>query len=119
LEIFGAEPAHNWCYYYEKAELARQFKDWQQVAALEQAAQQAGLATHYGTELIPFIEGLANQEQWQTAYQYTDKALHLDGDRFIRQACPVWQRIQIETADSPEKETTLAAASQLLKCRLR
>ena len=26
--VFGPEPEHNWCYYYQKAELARQQGDW-------------------------------------------------------------------------------------------
>jgi len=34
-DIFGKEPPHTWCYYYEKAELARQAGDWEQVAKLE------------------------------------------------------------------------------------
>src|SRR5689334_22599919 len=25
--IFGSEPEHTWCYYYQKAELARQYED--------------------------------------------------------------------------------------------
>ena len=29
--IFGAEPPHDWCYYYQKASLARQLGDWAQV----------------------------------------------------------------------------------------
>jgi len=30
-DIFGPEPEHTWCYYYEKADLARQLEDWEQV----------------------------------------------------------------------------------------
>jgi len=36
--VFGDEPVHGWCYYFEKAELARQQGDWQQVAALGEQA---------------------------------------------------------------------------------
>ena len=32
--LLGPEPEHDWCYYFEKAELARQQADWQQVAML-------------------------------------------------------------------------------------
>ena len=41
---FNQEPAHAWCYYYEKAELARQVRDWNQVIALGLEAEQKGLA---------------------------------------------------------------------------
>ena len=114
-DIFGSEPPHDWCYYYEKADLASQFKDWDQIAGLEAAARQAGLGPHYGTEFIPFIEGMANQGQWQAAYQYTQDALHLDGDHFVH-LCSLWQRIKDETPASAEKDTTLSAASRLLRC---
>ncbi len=34
VDLFGPEPEHTWCYFFEKAELARQAKDWVMVAAL-------------------------------------------------------------------------------------
>ena len=33
-QIFGPEPEHDWCYYYQKASLARQMGDWQEVVRL-------------------------------------------------------------------------------------
>lgn len=33
-DIFGPEPAHDWCYYYQKGDLARQTQDWEQVVDL-------------------------------------------------------------------------------------
>ena len=66
--IFGAEPFHDWCYYYEKADLARQMGDWQQIVALDQAAGEVGYTTKLGVELAPFIEGYAHLGQWQKAY---------------------------------------------------
>ncbi len=33
-KIYGPEPAHNWCYYFERADLARQIGDWTQVTNL-------------------------------------------------------------------------------------
>jgi hypothetical protein len=114
-DIFGSEPPHDWCYYYEKADLAGQFKDWGQIVALDVAARQADLGPHDGTELMPFIEGLANQKQWQKAYQYTQAALHIDGDHFVHM-CSLWQRIKDETPASADKDTTLTAASRLLRC---
>ncbi len=115
LDIFGSEPPHDWCYYYEKADLASQFQDWEQITRLESEFRQAGLGPHYGTEFIPFIEGLANQEQWQKAYQYTQAALHLDGDYFVH-LCSTWQRIKNDAPPSAEKDATQSSASRLLRC---
>ena len=40
---FSVEPAHGWCYIYEKAELARQGRDWQAIIQLRQQADYARL----------------------------------------------------------------------------
>ena len=43
--IFGAEPAHTWCYYFEKADLARQMQDWPTIIKTwrRSASQRPGL----------------------------------------------------------------------------
>ena len=41
--MFGSEPPHLWCYYFEKADLARQLQDWQSVLQLEKQARARGL----------------------------------------------------------------------------
>jgi len=56
-DIFGSEPAHDWCYYYEKADLARQGQDWQQVVKLGDEATQLGLTPKDTSEWLPFLEG--------------------------------------------------------------
>jgi len=33
-DVYGPEPAHGWCYYFEKADLAQQFGNWDQVVSL-------------------------------------------------------------------------------------
>ena len=33
-KVFGVEPEHTWCYYFAKAELARQVGDWGQIVEL-------------------------------------------------------------------------------------
>jgi hypothetical protein len=41
-EIFGREPRHTWCYYYQKASAAHQAGDWGKVVALLEEADQQG-----------------------------------------------------------------------------
>jgi hypothetical protein len=36
--IYGAEIAHGWCYYFEKADLARQSGDWETIVSLDEQA---------------------------------------------------------------------------------
>jgi hypothetical protein len=67
-DIFGPEPSHTWCYYFEKADLARTQKDWQTVLSLEKQAKKENLAPKFGPEYIPFIEAHAQVGDWQKAY---------------------------------------------------
>jgi len=57
--IFGEEPAHNWCYYYQKADLACQLGDWQAAAQLGNEARQKGLHPNDAIEWMPFLQGYA------------------------------------------------------------
>jgi hypothetical protein len=59
VALLGAEPAHGWCYYYEKASLARQRGDWQEVTRLGREAESLGLRPDNYSEWIPFILGFA------------------------------------------------------------
>ncbi|MCG2787561.1 MAG: hypothetical protein L6461_20935 [Anaerolineae bacterium] len=58
--IFGAEPAHEWCYYYQKGSLARQRGDWDEVSRLYDETVAQKLKASDKSELFPFIEGLVN-----------------------------------------------------------
>jgi hypothetical protein len=73
--LFGIEPAHDWCYFYEKAELARQQSDWGQVVKLFNQAQKAGQNVSMPVEYLPFIEGFAMNGQTETALKLTDRTL--------------------------------------------
>jgi hypothetical protein len=59
-QIFGPEPAHDWCYYYQKASLARQTGNWQEIGRLYDQTVSLHLDASDPSEWIPFIEGLAN-----------------------------------------------------------
>jgi hypothetical protein len=64
--IFGKEPEHDWCFYYQKADLARQRGDWKEVAQLGAEADKLGLHPNDQIELMPFLQAYAfldNQKQ--------------------------------------------------------
>lgn len=114
-DIFGAEPTGSWCYYYEKADLARQFGDWPAVVSLGDAAQAAGFTPVDGAsnsvhEWLPFIEGYARQGQWQIALDLTQSNLALDG-RYTPQLCRLWQGLP--AADSAGQSARAAALAAL------
>jgi hypothetical protein len=57
--IFGAEPAHNWCYFFEKADLASQNKDWTTVLDLAKEAVNQKFHPNERLEWMPFLQAYA------------------------------------------------------------
>jgi len=65
--IFGSEPEHNWCFYYQKASLARQAGDWEEIGKLYDRVNSLGLEPNDAAEIIPFFEGLVNLSRYDDA----------------------------------------------------
>jgi hypothetical protein len=57
--VFGPEPEYDWCYYYQKAALARQRGDWDAVLTLGNDALNKGLAPAELIEWMPFLQAYA------------------------------------------------------------
>ncbi len=57
--VFGTEPAHEWCYYYQKADLARQIGNWEEIAKIDQEAMKLSLAPRDAVEWMPFLQAYA------------------------------------------------------------
>lgn len=55
-DVFGAEPEHGWCFYFQKIELARQRGDWQAAAALADEALERGLLPAQIAEWLPLLD---------------------------------------------------------------
>jgi hypothetical protein len=99
--ILGDEPPHDWCYYYEKADLARQAQDWQAVVDLGQAAEAECLtpAAGFGGEYLPFIEGYAHAGDWDRAQRLSETAAQDAGSGLCRLWTRVEQSGQLTTVD--------------------
>ena len=113
--IFGKEPKHTWCYYYEKAELARQQGDWSAVMSLWDQAAQKGYKTKNGYEMTTFILGMAHTGRWDQAVQLTDKAWP-SAPAMKPYLCSLWLRIQGEIPSSPAQAAAISAARNELAC---
>jgi hypothetical protein len=57
--LFGGEPAHGWCYYYQKADLARQQGDWKAIARIGSIIEGQGLHPNDQIEWMPFLQAYA------------------------------------------------------------
>jgi len=57
--LFGSEPVHTWCYYYEKAAYERQLGNWDAVLNVGAEAFAQGLAPLDAIEWMPFLQAYA------------------------------------------------------------
>jgi hypothetical protein len=63
-QVFGLEPSHDWCYTFEKADLARQQGDWQTILDLAGETGPAGLHPLHGVEVAPFLQAFSRSGHW-------------------------------------------------------
>jgi hypothetical protein len=115
--LFGAEPEHGWCYYYQKAEVARQAGDWPGLAALADAALRldARLYEVNAPELTPYIEGYARTGNFARAAQVSRQALALT-PRMNRMVCALWARLEQDSPAGAFPVEGLADLRQELNC---
>jgi len=102
--LFGKEPAHTWCYYYEKAELARQMGDWKMVTQLGNEARAQGFVPGDALEWLPFIEGYVLTGEYETARELSLLA-YRDDSRPRKGLCYAWQRILVSGEGSTQVES--------------
>ena len=115
VEIYGRQPL-DWCYYFEKADLARQFEDWDTVIDLATEAEAGGFSPRNGSEWIPFIEAYARQGNWEAAKQRTLNAAQLTAE-MEPALCATWDRILNVTSDSAEQRAAFVEVETVLKCK--
>lgn len=112
-DIFGPEPEHSWCYYFEKADLARQSEDWQQVVAIGDQARALGYQPSNGQsntpqEWVPFIQGYAAVGRWQEARDLTQAIVDLQ-PKILPHVCAAWKSIRAQPGSDGEAGKTLQA----------
>jgi hypothetical protein len=87
IVVFGTEPPHDWCYYYEKADLARQRGNWEEVLELGNEAFEQGLAPQDNIEWMPFLQAYALAANVE---RLTDLVPTITSDPYIaQQACKI------------------------------
>jgi hypothetical protein len=90
---FESEPSHrSWCYFYEKAELARQAERWDDIVTLQSQAQQIGLTPSDPIEWLPFLEAETHRGDAAIAAERT-RQLSAEQPRLRRGLCILWERI--------------------------
>jgi len=113
--IFRSELPHGWCYYFEKADLARQLKDWVGIDELGTIAFSLDEHPNNAAEYLPFIEGYAHLGKWDKAIQLSNDSIEISLE-YKRMNCALWKRINNSTQNTPEKNKALEIISNLASC---
>ena len=113
--IFGKPSTKGWCYYFEKADLARQKQKWNDIVELYNQANEGKFQPGNGFEYIPFIEGYAHLGDWENAFQLTKTANRISKGMY-HILCPTWQQLAENTPFNSQKDASLRNAYDLLRC---
>lgn len=113
--LYGPEPAHGWCYYYQKADLARQLGDWEGVLEIAQIAFALSERPNDPAERFPFIEAYAHAGDWGRALQLSREAGEIT-PLMHPVLCRLWARIERETSLSPERAQAVNRVEQDFAC---
>jgi hypothetical protein len=119
-DVFGKEPEHTWCYYYEKGDLAYQSGDYTTVASLGDDAISHGFLptdsqANSPQEWLNFIESYARIGKWQNASDITESSFKVDHN-YKQVLCDLWQNIDHQTQQNNEKAKTIGNIYNLLGC---
>lgn len=113
--VTGEEPAHGWCYYFEKADLARQTGDWEQVVRLADEVAGLNLQSKDGSEYMPYIEGYGRSDLWDKAKSFSESALQDELNK--PQICGLWQRLAHESTMGEPEQSEITKIIDQLKCQ--
>jgi hypothetical protein len=115
--IYGPEPKHDFCYYFERADLARQFGDWDSVVKYGEIALSLTDHPFDPAEQFVFIEGYAHVGDWERAVELSKRPYEfsqITGPML----CRLWRRIGTETTDSLERSAALSKVESMFACDL-
>lgn len=115
VEQLGVELPKDWCYFYQKADLARQNGDWQSVAQYWREVQQAGLNSKEAFEYLPFIEALLRVADFEQA-----RDLSIRVSTFALRAgpmvCDLWKQVLEENPGNDGLQQAFAQFQQEVEC---
>jgi len=116
--IFGEEPPHAWCYFFEKAELYAQTGEWEKAA---QMADQALKLTKKFTdknvsELIPFVMSYAYTGKWEKAVKLSLDAYQI-WNKTQYPLCDAWANIRQNTQSQAAQQAAIQEIQDQLSCK--
>ncbi|HNB35444.1 MAG TPA: hypothetical protein PK414_04450 [Anaerolineales bacterium] len=114
-DIYGETNTQTWCYYFEKADLARQYAQWEEIVRLWEEAQAVGERPDNGFEYIPFIEGWGHTGNWEQVKETTKFAKRISAG-LEPSLCSAMDRLTESAPASQEKDETIKNLKEDLDC---
>ena len=114
-DIYGETNTQTWCYYFEKADLARQYAQWEEIVRLWEEAQAVGERPDNGFEYIPFIEGWGHIGNWEQVKETTKFAKRISAG-LEPSLCSAMDRLAESAPASQEKDETIKNLKEDLDC---
>ena len=115
-KIFGQEPAHNWCYYFQKADLAKQDKNWELVAQLGDEAFNLGYYPGENSELLLFIEGYGLTGDIDKSLELSTK-LYFENPLIRSSLCSTLDRIESNTELTDSELESVNSVRTKIECQ--
>ncbi len=112
-DFYQPEIPRSWCYYFSKAELARQDGDWGAIVDLHRQALALGDHPNDPLENFVFIEAYAHTGDWQQARSMTRETYRFSREFMRPTLCALWGRIE---RDVPGSAEVVQAAREDLGC---
>ncbi len=113
--IYGKQNNKGWCYFFEKADLARQYSQWNEIVRLWDEAQSTGERADNGFEYIPFIEGYGHIEDWEQVKLLTRSASRITAG-LEPSLCSALDRLAANAPTSQQRDATIKNLKEDLKC---
>ena len=113
--IYGKQNNQTWCYYFEKADLARQYGQWDEIERLWQEARSAGEQADNGFEYIPFIEGFGHLGNWEQVKFLTKSAKKITAG-LEPSLCTAMDKLATSAPASQQRDETINNLKDDLKC---
>jgi hypothetical protein len=108
-KLIGPEPAHGWCYYFEKTDLAIQLKDYASVEKNYKIVTTKGYKTLHGYEWFPYVEGLADAGDWKNALDLSQRVIsgNPDNESYQPILCQILTKVQQANGSSSQSKNVL------------
>ena len=109
----------DWCYYFEKADLARQQGDWSAIVEYGALAFELNDNPNEASERLPFIEGYAHMGNWARAIELSRDTLNHGKEGVLPMLCNTWLRLAKTTPVELERDQAFQTIHTEFGCTIK